>query len=402
MFTELHARSAFSFLRGASSPEEMMTRAAELGMTHLALTDRDGVYGSARAHHKAKELGLHAIVGCELTMECDCVLPVIMRTRRGYQNLCQMLTRAKLTAAKGEGRVAWSALEIFAEGLTALTGDEDGLLSQNEPLEALERLKRLFGPDHVFVEISRHRVPRENIRVRRLCDLAQAAKLPVLASNAPLYAKPEGRMLQDAYTALRHHTHLDEAGLLLAPNSERCLKNPAQMRELFADLPHALASSQRIVESVEFGLENLGYEFPQYPAPPEHSQDSFLRERTDIGALDRYRVITPEVRRQLDHELALISKLGFSGYFLVVWDIVRWAKQNGILVQGRGSAANSAVCYSLGITNVDPIAQSLLFERFLSEGRSSWPDIDLDLPSGVQRERVIQEVYRRFAPAARR
>ena len=398
MFTELHARSAFSFLRSASSPEEMVTRAAELGMTHLALTDRDGVYGSARAHHKAKELGLRAIVGCELTMECDCVLPVIVRTRRGYQNLCQMLTQAHLGAAKGEGRVAWSALKNLAEGLTVLTGDEDGILCQNEPLEALERLKRLFGPDHVFVEISRHRVPRENIRVRRLCDLAQAAKLPLLASNAPLYAKPEGRILQDAFTALRHHTLLDEAGLLLSPNAERCLKNDAQMRELFADLPHALASTQRIVGSVEFGLENLGYEFPQYPAPPGHSQDSFLRERTDIGARERYRIITPEVRRQLDHELALISKLGFSGYFLVVWDIVRWAKQNGILVQGRGSAANSAVCYSLGITNVDPIAQSLLFERFLSEGRSSWPDIDLDLPSGEQRERVIQEVYRRFAP----
>ena len=398
MFTELHARSAFSFLRGASSPEEMVTRAAELGMTHLALTDRDGVYGSARAHHKAKELGLQAIVGCELTMECDCVLPVIVRTRRGYKNLCQMLTQAHLSAAKGQSRVTWSLLENFTQGLTALTGDEDGILSQNEPLESLETLKRLFGTEHVFVEISRHRVPRENSRVRRLCDLAQAAKLPLLASNSPLYAKPEGRILQDAFTALRHHTLLDEAGLLLAPNAERCLKNDAQMRDLFADLPHALTSSQRIVESVEFSLTNLGYEFPQYPAPPEHSQDSFLRERTDVGAFDRYRAITPEVRHQLDHELALISKLGFSGYFLVVWDIVRWAKQNGILVQGRGSAANSAVCYSLGITNVDPIAQRLLFERFLSEGRSSWPDIDLDLPSGEQRERVIQEVYRRFAP----
>lgn len=397
-FAELHAHSAFSFLRGASSPEAMVTRVAELGMTHLALTDRDGVYGSARAHHKAKELGLQAIVGCELTMECGCVLPVIVRTRRGYQNLCQMLTLAHLQAAKGESRVAWSALEFFAEGLAALTGDEDGVLSQTEPLESLETLKRLFGTQHVFVEISRHRVPGENQRVRRLCDLAAASKLPVIASNAPLYAEPEGRMLQDAFTALRHHTILDEAGLLLAPNSERCLKSAAQMRELFADMPEAIANTQRVAESVEFSLTNLGYEFPQYPTAPEHSQDSFLHERTDIGARERYREITPEVRRQLDHELALISKLGFSGYFLVVWDIVRWAKQNGILVQGRGSAANSAVCYSLGITNVDPIAQRLLFERFLSEGRSSWPDIDLDLPSGEQRERIIQEVYRRFAP----
>ncbi|MFM2167669.1 MAG: hypothetical protein RIS79_2040 [Verrucomicrobiota bacterium] len=398
MFTELHARTAFSFLRGASSPEEMVTRAAELGMQSIALTDRDGVYGSARAHHKAKELGLRAITGCELTMECGCVLPVIVRTRRGYQNLCQMLTQAHLQAAKGESRVSWAALENFAEGLSVLTGDEDGVLSQNEPLEALECLKRIFGREHVFVELHRHRVPRENDRVRRCCDLALAAKLPLIATNAPLYARPEGRMLLDAFTALRHHTTLDEAGLRLAPNAERCLKSAAQMRELFHDLPEALASTQRIVESVEFGLENLGYEFPQYPVPAEHSQDSFLRERTDIGARERYREITPEVRQQLDHELRLISKLGFSGYFLVVWDIVRWARQSGILVQGRGSAANSAVCYSLGITNVDPIAQRLLFERFLSEGRNTWPDIDLDLPSGTQRERVIQEVYRRFAP----
>jgi error-prone DNA polymerase len=397
-FTELHARSAFSFLRGASSPEEMVTRAAELGMSCIVLTDRDGVYGSARAHHKAKELGLRAVTGCELTMECGCVLPVIVRTRRGYQNLCQMLTQAHLQAAKGESRVSWAALENFAEGLSVLTGDEDGVLSQNEPLETLECLKRIFGREHVFVELHRHRVPRENERVRRCCDLALAAKLPLIASNAPLYARPEGRMLQDAFTALRHHTTLDEAGLRLAPNAERYLKSAAQMRELFHDLPEALKSTQRIVESVEFGLENLGYEFPQYPVPAEHSQDSFLRERTDIGARERYREITPEVRQQLDHELRLISKLGFSGYFLVVWDIVRWAKQSGILVQGRGSAANSAVCYSLGITNVDPIAQRLLFERFLSEGRNIWPDIDLDLPSGTQRERVIQEVYRRFAP----
>ena len=397
-FTELHTRSAFSFLRGASSPEEMVTRAAELEMKCIALTDRDGVYGSARAHHKAKELGLRAITGCELTMECGCVLPVIVRTRRGYQNLCQMLTQAHLQAAKGQSRVSWTALENFAEGLSVLTGDEDGVLSQNEPLEALECLKRIFGREHVFVEIHRHRVPRENERVRRCCDIALAAKLPLIASNAPLYARPEGRMLQDAFTALRHHTTLDEAGLRLAPNAERCLKSAAQMCELFHDLPEALKSTQRLVESVEFGLENLGYEFPQYPVPAEHSQDSFLRERTDIGARERYREITPEVRQQLDHELRLISKLGFSGYFLVVWDIVRWAKQSGILVQGRGSAANSAVCYSLGITNVDPIAQRLLFERFLSEGRNTWPDIDLDLPSGTQRERVIQEVYRRFAP----
>jgi error-prone DNA polymerase len=378
----------------------MVVRAGELGMGCLAVTDRDGVYGSARAHHKAKELGLRAIVGCEVTMECGCVLPVIVRTRTGYQNLCRMLTRSKLAAAKGEGRVKWDVLEGYAEGLSVLTGDEEGVLGRGrgEPLVALETLKRVFGREHVFVELNRHRVPRENVRVRERCELAVRAGLKVVACNAPVYARREGRMLRDAFTALRHHTHLDEAGLLLEANAERCLKGEAEMRLLFADLPEAVEESGRIVETVAFGLENLGYEFPRYEVPVGHSQDSFLRERTDVGAGGRYGVITGEVRAQLDHELRLISKLGFSGYFLVVWDVVRWAREQGILVQGRGSAANSAVCYSLGITNVDPIAQRLLFERFLSEGRNTWPDIDLDLPSGVQRERVIQEVYRRFAP----
>lgn len=400
MFFELHVRSAFSFLRGASSPEEMVVRAGELGMGCLAVTDRDGVYGSARAHHKAKELGVRAIVGCEVTMECGCVLPVIVRTRTGYQNLCRMLTRSKLVAAKGEGSVRWEALEEYAEGLSVLTGDEEGVLGRGrgEPLVALEMLKRVFGREHVFVELNRHRVPRENVRVRERCELAARAGLRVVACNAPVYARREGRMLRDAFTALRHHVSLDEAGLLLEANAERCLKGEAEMRELFADLPEAVEESGRIVQTVDFGLENLGYEFPRYEVPEGHSQDSFLRERTEVGAGGRYGEITPEVRGQLEHELRLISKLGFSGYFLVVWDVVRWAREQGILVQGRGSAANSAVCYSLGITNVDPIAQRLLFERFLSEGRNTWPDIDLDLPSGMQRERVIQEVYRRFAP----
>lgn len=405
VFHELHARSAFSFLRGASKPEAMMERAAQLGMSHLVLADRDGVYGSARAHHATKECGVQAIVGAELTMESGGVLPVIVRTRTGYQNLCRMLTRARLAAPKGEARVSWKILEEFAEGLTAHTGDGEGVLhhaldtgDKHTAVEAVRRLCRIFGEKHVHLLIQRHRVRHENIRVRQIVDLAEHLRLPVIASNSPLYALPEGRMLQDAFTCLRHHTHLDEAGLLLAANAERCLKSAAQMRELFADLPHALENTARIVESAEFTLEKLGYKFPDHAVPDNHTQDSFLREVTESGARQLYPGIPPAVRRQLDKELALIAKLGFSGYFLLVWDIVRWARGQGILVQGRGSAANSVVCYSLGITKADPIASKLLFERFLSEGRGTWPDIDLDLPSGEQREKVIQEMYRRYAP----
>lgn len=405
VFHELHARSAFSFLRGASRPEDMMSRAAELGMSHLVLTDRDGVYGSARAHFQTKELGVKAIVGAELTLEEGGVLPVIVRTRTGYQNLCRLLTRAKLAAPKGEARVSWKSLESFAEGLTVHTGDAEGVLHQalntgdkNTAVDLMQRLCGVFGREHVYLMIQRHRVRHENIRLRQIVDLAEHLRLPVIASNSPLYAERQGRMLQDAFTCLRHHTHLDEAGLLLAPNAERCLKPAAEMHRLFADLPQALENTGRIVETVEFSLKDLGYEFPEHGVPANHTQESFLREVAEHGARKLYPSLTGEVRRKLDHELALISKLGFCGYFLLVWDIVRWAREQGILVQGRGSAANSVVCYCLGITKADPIACKLLFERFLSEGRGTWPDIDLDLPSGDQREKVIQEMYRRYAP----
>ncbi|MGV3663661.1 MAG: error-prone DNA polymerase [Prosthecobacter sp.] len=405
VFHELHARSAFSFLRGATRPEDMMRRAGELGMSHLVLTDRDGVYGSARAHFITKENGVKAIVGAELTMESGGVLPVIVRTRKGYQNLCHMLTRAKLAAPKGEARVSWTSLEEFAEGLTAHTGDGEGVLhhalntgDKQTAVEMMHRLCRIFGEKHVHLLIQRHRVRHENIRVRQILDLAEHLRLPVIASNSPLYDLPEKRMLQDAFTCLRHHTHLDEAGLLLAPNAERCLKSAAQMRELFADRLHAVENTARVVETVEFALADLGYTFPEHKVPDNHTQDSYLREIAENGARKLYGAITGKVRATVDRELALICKLEFSGYFLLVWEIVQWARGQGILVQGRGSAANSVVCYCLGITKADPIASKLLFERFLSEGRNSWPDIDLDLPSGDQREKVIQEMYRRFAP----
>ncbi|SKB06364.1 error-prone DNA polymerase, DnaE-like [Prosthecobacter debontii] len=405
VFHELHARSAFSFLRGTSLPEDLIQRAAHLGMSTLVLTDRDGVYGSPSAHHASRETGVRAIVGSELTMEDGGVLPVIVRSRAGYQNLCRLLTRSKLAAPKGESRVSWQELEAHADGLTALTGDEEGVLHRalnsgepTAPVLLVQRLCRIFGHAQVNLEIHRHRIPRENHRLHEILDLAAHLRLPVVASNAPYYATSDRRILHDAFTCLRHHTHLDEAGLRLSPNSERHLKNPAQMQSLFTDLPQALTQTQRIVESVDFGLDKLGYEFPKYDVPSGHDQDSFLREVTYQSARHRFPKMTEAVRQQLDHELGLISKLGFSGYFLVVWDIVRWTTENGILVQGRGSAANSAVCYSLGITNADPIERKLLFERFLSEGHTSWPDIDLDLPSGDQRERVIQEMYRRFAP----
>ena len=384
-----------------------MRRAAELELPGVAITDRDGVYGSARAHHEGREQGLRAVVGAEVTLEDGMVLPLLVRTRAGYQNLCRMLTTAKLRAAKNEGRVAWSELEAHAEGLICLTGDEEGpvrrALAEGDTAAAenhARELVRIFGPSNVAVEVQRHRLRGERWITRTLADLARQLRLPLIASNGVCHATRERRALFDAFTCLRHHTHLDAAGLLLSPNAQRHLKGEKEMRALFADLPEAVTNTQRIAEEIEFTLTDLGYRFPDYPVPPGHDMASFLREVTYAGAARRYDLpLRAEVRVQLEHELALISKLGFCGYFLIVWDLMRWAKEErGIFCQGRGSAANSAVCYSLGITNADPVGCGLLFERFLSEGRNSWPDIDIDFPSGDQRESVIQEVYRRFGP----
>ncbi|MEY2439207.1 MAG: error-prone polymerase, partial [Verrucomicrobiota bacterium] len=227
-------------------------------------------------------------------------------------------------------------------------------------------------------------------------DLAAHYRLPVLATNGVQYAKPSGRQVVDVFTCIREHTHLDAAGKLLTRNAERHLKSDAQMRALFHDLPEAVENSARLAERLSFSLENIGYEFPSFPVPDGHNMDSFLRRIVLFGAQQRYAAISSAVKAKLEEELALISKLGFPGYFLIVWDIVNFCREQNIMVQGRGSAANSAVCYCLGITPVDPVSNNLVFERFLSEGRKGWPDIDLDLPSGDRRESVIQEIYRRY------
>ncbi|HEY8649845.1 MAG TPA: error-prone DNA polymerase, partial [Chthoniobacterales bacterium] len=260
----------------------------------------------------------------------------------------------------------------------------------------LQKVLDLFGRDDVYIEMQRHFVRGEEQRNRQLIDFAHAHKLPLLATNGVQYAEAYGRQVLDVFTCIREHTHLDVAGTLLTRNAERHLKSAAEMKELFRDHPDAIENTVRLAERLEFSLENIGYEFPDFPVPDGHTMDSFLRTITWFGAQQRYAAISTAVKRKLEEELTLIQKLGFSGYFLIVWDIVNFCRENNIMVQGRGSAANSAVCYCLGITPVDPVSNNLVFERFLSEGRKGWPDIDLDLPSGDRRERVIQEIYRRY------
>ena len=404
-YVELHARSAFSFLRGASQPEALAQTAAQLGLSALAVCDRDGVYGAARFYARAREHGIRAIVGAELTLDDGSVLPVLVSSRTGYQNLCRLITRAKLRGSKHHAPVRWEELAEFAGDLVALTGDEEGPVRralENDDhagaLACVEKLTAAFGKANVFIEIQRHLRRGEDLVNDRLFSLADTTGLPALATNGVLHATRDERPVLDVFTCAREHTHLDAAGCKLALNDERHLKPARMMQRLFADRPDALTNTVRLAERLDFTLKDLGYEFPRYQGMQRGEMDAFLRKMTMAGARSRYSHLSRRVLDQLNRELALIAKLGFSGYFLIVWDLVNFCTEQNILVQGRGSAANSVVCYSLGITACDPIACNLLFERFLSEGRTSWPDIDLDLPSGDRRERVIQEVYRRYGP----
>jgi error-prone DNA polymerase len=403
MYHELHTRSAFSFLRAASQPEALAERAGALDLPVVALSDRNGFYGSVRFHQRALESGFRAAVGTELSMEDGTVLPVLIRSREAYRNVSRLVTRAQLRSPKGECSVAWSELEELAEGTSILTGDEEGPLDigwrrdgRRGMEAALKKMKRHLPESALWLEVQRHSQRGEESLVKAKRDLAAAHYLPLLATGGVDYALPENRRIQDVFTCFRLHTTLDAAGRQLTINADRHLKSSFEMEARFADMPDAIANTERLAEQLEFSLENLGYEFPTYSVPDGHSMDSFLADRTWLGARKRYGKLTRAVKAQIQRELDLITHLGFSGYFLIVWSLVQYCLENDIMVQGRGSAANSAVCYCLGITPVDPVGSRLLFERFLSEGRKSWPDIDLDLPSGNRREQVIQEVYRRY------
>ncbi|HWN24675.1 MAG TPA: error-prone DNA polymerase, partial [Candidatus Sulfotelmatobacter sp.] len=395
-------------MRGGSFPEQLAEVAAELEMPAIALLDRNGVYGAQRFSVAAREHGVRPIIGAELSMEDGSILPVLVENRTGYKNLCELLTQAHLRSEKGNCAVRWDELPEFTEGLIAFfnaalvncrASVSDANLSRRfteTPYRRIEFLVDVFRRENVFVELQRHFIRGEERINRELIDLAHAHRLSLVATNGVQYARPYGREVLDVFSCIREHTHLDAAGKSLTQNAERHLKSDREMRAMFADLPEAIENASRLAERLTFSLENIGYKFPEYPVPVGHSMDSFLRTIVWFGAQQRYAAISPKVKRQIEEELALISKLGFPGYFLIVWDIINFCREHNIMVQGRGSAANSAVCYCLGITPVDPVENHLVFERFLNESRKGWPDIDLDLPSGDRREAVIQEIYRRY------
>ncbi|GIV03771.1 MAG: error-prone DNA polymerase [Fimbriimonadales bacterium] len=407
-YVELRCHSAFHFLAAASLPEDLVARAARLEYDTLALGDADGVYGAPRFYRAAREAGIRPLIGCELTLRpweananatrrSPTHLYVLVMNRTGYRNLCRLLTQNKGKFPKGEAVLEWEELEGWTEGWICLARDALFPAPLRLAEGALHTLRRLF-PGRLYLELQRHGDPAEERHNRVLCDVAAALRLPLVATNDVRYATPEMQSLYDVITCIRHRTTVDAAGWLLERNAERHLKAPGDMARMFRDFPAAVRNTRAIAEQCEFTLANLGYRFPDYPLPPGQTAQEYLRHLVYEGARKRYRTLTLKVTRQLEHELHIIGKLQLAGYFLIVWDIVRFCREQGILAQGRGSAANSAVCYSLGITAVDPVGMELLFERFLSEERGEWPDIDIDLPSGDQRERVLQYVYRRYGP----
>jgi error-prone DNA polymerase len=392
-YVELRARSAFSFLDGASNPEDLALRAADLGYGALALADRDGLYGIPRFHAAAAKAGLRVIVGAELSDVAGGPLVLLVESRAGYQNLARLLTVAQGNAPKGAARASWDEVEAHAAGLVAL------LPAEGASGDALDRALGVFGRGRTYLAAARAKERALEAATRRAVALAERVGVPVAATGDVRAARPEGRKLLDAFACLRHHTTLDRAGRLLLANGERTLRAPREAAARFADRPAWLAATRAIAERCAFGLADLGYRFPTFPCPPGESEAALLRRLAFAGARRRYGAPPlARARAQLEHELGVIEKLDLAGYFLIVWDIARFAREQGILCQGRGSAANSAVCYALEITAVDPVGMELLFERFLSEERGEWPDIDLDLPSGDPREQVIQYVYQRYGP----
>lgn len=386
MYAELHARSAFSFLEGASQPEELVRECARLEIPAMALVDTDNVAGAPRFYMAAKRAGIRAHVGAEITAAAGGRYVLLVESRAGYQNLCRLITSMKLRSAKGKAAATEDEFRQYSRGLVCLA---DGS-------QAVPTLLSMYGAGNVYAELQRHLNRKQEEQNQRVKALAAQHRLPLIATNGVRYARANHRELLDVLTCIRYKTNIAEAGQLLERNAERYLKSGAAMKRLFADTPEVLVNAKDLSDRLAFTLADLGYEFPRYPVGPGETMDSVLRAHTMTGAIGRYGRHHPKAYRQIDRELSLIAKLGLAGYFLVVWDLVQFCRREDILAQGRGSAANSAVCYSLGITAVDPIAMDLLFERFLSEERGEWPDIDLDLPSGEDRERVIQYVYQRY------
>ncbi len=401
-YVELHCHTNYSFLDGASHPEDLVARAKELGMTALAATDHDGLYGAVRFWRAATDAGLRCILGVEFTCDGGYHLLLLAKGQTGYANLCRLVSHAQLRRSKNRASLDPTILSQYAADLICLSGCRRGEVASHllagrrqQALAAATRYARLFGEGNFWIELQNHLLPDDGWLVDELVALADTLGLGVVATNDVHYAQPAGRRLQDVLVCIKNRTTLDASGHLRRPNGEYYLKSGAEMAALFARYPGAIANSVAIAERCSADLGFAHYRFPSFPVPAGETPFSYLYKLCQAGARAKYQPITPAVSKQLAHELDVINRTNLAEYFLIVWDIVRFAKQRGIPCQGRGSAADSLVAYVLDITKVDPIRHNLLFERFLNEERVGMPDIDVDF-STVHREEVIRYVYEKY------
>ena len=434
-YVELHCHSAFSLLDGAALPELLVARAAELGYPALALTDHDELGGAVRFAQAGGELGIGAIIGAELTVQRTATpsgvgrsafgartqpesptpnaqrpmpngvhhVVLLAETREGYGNLSTLITLARMHSTRGEPSVDLDTLARHAKGLFALTGCPRGWVPSlaatgdvHAACEATAALLDIFDR-RVAIECWDHGLPEERETCRHLITVARALDIPWVVTNDVHYATARDRVVHDVLVCLKHERTLDEMGTRLRPNGEWYLKSAAQLMRRWQHAPEGVRNTLAIAERCQFRMEQLSPTLPAFPLPPGVSADEYLERLVAQGAMERWgaQSAEPRAQGQLEHELALIKKLGLAGFFLIVWDIVRFARRRGILCQGRGSAANSAVCFCLGITAVDPVKLNLLFERFLSEDRKEAPDIDIDF-AHEEREHVLQYVYEKY------
>jgi error-prone DNA polymerase len=385
-YVELHCHSNFSFLDGGSHPAELAMRAAELEMPALAITDRGGIYGAVRFLQACRKIGVKPIIGTALEVEGEEVV-ILARNLIGYSNLCRLLSFAHTDQPKGEARATIAKVAEHRGDLFYLSATDDE--------KRLRRLQEALGRENVFSELHHHLCPEDQWVLEGRAAMAKRCGAMIVATNEVHYHVRERRRLHDVLVAIRHRASLETARQHLFPNSEHHLKGGADMRPLFKGHAEALATPWDIAQECDVDLNFRKVRFPGYPVPAGETPFSFLYKLCFEGVRDRYRPITPEVARRLQRELEVIEKTGLAEFFLINWDLMRFAREHGVPGQGRGSAADSIVAYVLGITRVDPIEHNLLFERFLHEEMTSTPDIDIDF-STEHREQVIQYIFDKY------
>ena len=391
-YSELQVTSHFSFLRGASSCEELFAQAAMLGIAALAIVDRNSLAGIVRAHEAAKVTGVRLIVGCRLDLTDGMSLLVYPTDRPAYARLCRLLSLGKKRGGKAKCNLHWSDVTAYAGGLVAVFVPDE---ADDTCALYLRRLRETFG-NRAYMALTLRRRPNDALRLHELSNLAAQARVPSVVTNDVLFHEPSRRMLQDVVTCIRHNCTIDDAGFRRERHADRYLKAPLEMARLFSRYPEALARTTEIADRCRFSLDELAYQYPQERTMPDLTPQQALEKLTWEGAAERYPEGVPEtVAASLKHELQLIERLQYAPYFLTVNSVVRFARSQGILCQGRGSAANSAVCYVLGITSIDPDRNDLLFERFVSEERREPPDIDVDFEH-ERREIVMQWVFETY------